>query len=79
MSSAEMHHDGQHHRKNPGQGLPGVGATTEEFKTVDSRDPKFKQHRALDNDEAEVGRGTVGGPAAQEREPESAETVAAER
>lgn len=30
QTSVEMHHDGQHHRKNPGQGLnssmPGQGA-----------------------------------------------------
>ena len=33
----------------------------------------------MDNDAAIVGRGTVGGPAAEERIPESAETVASER
>jgi len=27
MSSSEMHHDGQHHRKRQGHGLAGVGAS----------------------------------------------------
>ena len=75
MSSKEIRHDGD---TSGGKSLEGVGASTREFKTVDERDPKMKQHRALDNDEAEVGRGTTGGPAAEEREPVSAETVAAE-
>lgn len=65
--------------KNPGKSLEGMGASTAEFKTVDERDPEMKQHRALGNDKAEVGRGTVGGPPAEERVPESAEAVAAER
>ena len=73
MSSREERHD-----DNRG-GLQGVGATTTEFKTVDARDPDMKHHRALDNDDAEVGRGTVGGPAAEEREPVSAEQVASGR
>ena len=34
--------------------------------------------RALDRDEATIGRGTAGGPAAQEREPESATAIASE-
>ena len=79
QSSAEMRHDGEKGRKNPGQGLQGVGAATQEFKTVDASDPKFKQHRVLDSDEAEPGRGTIGGPAAEEREPVSADQVASER
>lgn len=53
------------------QGLQGVGASgAQEFKTVDQRDPKFANHRAIDNEDAEAGqRGTVGGPAAEERIP----------
>lgn len=78
QTSKEIHHDGEQGRKNPGASLEGVGAATREFKTVDERDPKMKQHRALDSDEAEVGRGTVGGPAAEERVPATAETVASE-
>ena len=80
MSSAEIRHDGEKGRKNPGQGLQGVGASgVREFKTVDERDPDMKHHRALDKDEAEVGRGTVGGAPAEEREPVAAEQVAGER
>lgn len=78
QTSQELHHDGQHGRKNQGQGLQGVGATATEFKTADPHDPDMKHLRALDKDEAEVGRGTVGGPPAQDRVPESAETVATE-
>jgi hypothetical protein len=79
QSSKEIRHDGEQGRKNPGKSLEGVGAATREFKTVDESDPDMKHHRALDNDEAEVGRGTVGGAPAEERIPETAETVAAER
>jgi len=77
QTSAELHHDGEHHRKNPGHGLDGLksGATG---KTVDAHDPAFADQRALDKDEAEVGRGNIGGPSAEERLPESAETVATE-
>lgn len=79
MTSQEIRHDGEKGRKNPGKSLEGVGAATREFKTVDERDPDMKHHRALDNDEAEVGRGTVGGAPAEDREPVSAEQVASER
>ena len=79
QTSSELRHDGENTRKSPGKGLQGVGAATQEFKTVDACDPDMKHHRGFDNDEAEVGRGTVGGPAAQETIPESAETVAAEK
>ena len=75
QSSKELH-DGS---KETGGGFQGVGATTTEHKTVDQREPEHKQHRALDNDDAQVGRGTIGGPAAEEREPESAESVASGR
>jgi hypothetical protein len=47
-------------------------------KTVDPHDPAHAGQRALDKEEAEVGRGNVGGPAAEERLPEGAETVARE-
>ena len=76
QTSAEIRHDGN---KSTGKSLEGVGATTEGFKTVDASDPDMKHLRALDKDEAEVGRGNVGGPAAQEREPVGAEQVASGR
>lgn len=78
QTSKELRHDGMQTSKNPGKSLEGVGAATTEFKTVDPHDPKFAHHRALDKDEAEVGRGTVGGLPAQEREPETASRVAVE-
>ena len=78
QTSSERRHDGQRHRKNPGQSLEGVGKSGAMGKTVDSHDPGFANQRALDKDEAVVGRGNVGGPSAEDRLPESAETVAVE-
>ena len=75
QTSREIRHDGA---KSGGKSLEGVGASTREFKTVDESDPKMKIHRALDNDQAEVGRGTTGGPAAEERIPVTADDVGAE-
>ncbi|KAK5166656.1 uncharacterized protein LTR77_008200 [Saxophila tyrrhenica] len=77
QTSNEMRHDGEKGRKNPGQGGSEGLKQTEGFKTVDPHDPQFKDLRALDKDEA-VSRGTTGGPAAQEREPETATRVATE-
>ena len=76
QSSAEIRHDGQKGRKNPGQSLQGVGASTQEFKTVDASDPKFKDHRGIDNEDRVLGRGEI--LSAEEREAESAESVAHE-
>lgn len=70
MTSQELHHDGQAGRKNPGQGLDG------RQDTINAKDPAFAGQRALNKDEATVGRSDV--PSAEERLPESAETVAAE-
>lgn len=78
QTSAELHHDGQHSRKNPGQSLEGVGKSGASGSTVDPHNPDFAGQRALDKDEAQIGRGNVGGPSAQDRVPESSETVAAE-
>lgn len=72
MTSQERH-DGS----NAKQGLEGAGATVKQS-TVDPHDPKFAHHRAEDSDVATIGRGNVGGPAAEERLPESATTVATE-
>ena len=77
QTSNELRHDGEKGRKNPGQGLQGVGASTQEFKTVDHRDPKFKDHRGIDKEERVLGRGEI--PSAEEREPVGAEQLAAER
>ena len=77
QSSAEMRHDGQKGRKNPGQGLQGVGASgVREFKTADESDPKFKDLRGIDKEDRVLGRGEI--PSAEERVAESAETVAHE-
>lgn len=76
QSSAEIRHDGQSKRNNPGASLQGVGASTQEFKTVDHRDPKFKDHRGIDKEDKVTGRGEI--LSAEEREAESATTVAHE-
>jgi hypothetical protein len=78
QTSSELRHDGQHHNKNPGSGLTGVASGAPAFKTVDAHNPDFADQRALDKDEATIGRGNVGGPAAEERVPETADRVAAE-
>jgi len=80
QSSAELHHDGQAHRKNPGSGgVEGVGGQAT-GKTVDPHLPENQGQRALDNEDAQKRgpRGEVGGAAAQDRIPETAETVASE-
>ncbi|KAE8164912.1 hypothetical protein BDV40DRAFT_298003 [Aspergillus tamarii] len=74
QTSAELRHDGQQHRKNPGGGLEGVGA---------SKEPRTERQipglRGLERDEAQGGqRGDKGALAAEDRQPESAETLAAE-
>ncbi|KAK7706043.1 hypothetical protein SLS57_009824 [Botryosphaeria dothidea] len=77
QTSVEQRHDGQHGRKKQGTGLVGVGATNTAGQ-VNHHDPGFASQRGLDKDVQTGTRGTVGGPAAEERLPESAETVAAE-
>ncbi|KAB8224880.1 hypothetical protein RU639_006566 [Aspergillus parasiticus] len=74
QTSAELRHDGQKHRKNPGGGLEGVGA---------SQEPRNERQipglRGLERDEAKGGqRGDKGALAAEDRQPESAETLDAE-
>jgi len=78
QSSAEIHHDGQSHRKNPGQSLEGTGATAGQS-GINAHDPAFADQRALNKDNAKVDGRDAGGAPAQDRLPESAETVAAER
>jgi len=70
QSSSELRHDGQAHNKNPGSGLTGIASGAKES-NINPHDPNMKNQRALDKDEAQVGRGNVGGPAAEERIPES--------
>lgn len=78
QSSAEMHHDGQAHRKNPGMGgAEGVGGTAQNAKLVDPHVPEMAGQRALDKDEAKIGRGDLGANA-EDRLPEGSETVARE-
>ncbi|KNG88496.1 hypothetical protein ANOM_003253 [Aspergillus nomiae NRRL 13137] len=74
QTSAELHHDGQKHRKNPGGGLESVGA---------SREPRLEREipglRGLEREEAQSGqRGDKGALAAEDRQPDSAETLDAE-
>ncbi|KAI9752750.1 MAG: hypothetical protein M4579_005506 [Chaenotheca gracillima] len=77
MTSSELRHEGEHHRKRQGQGLTGVGASVA---TGQSVDPAINPNqRALDKDEAVTGRGDKGALGAEEREPASAQEVAAEQ
>lgn len=78
QTSKELHHDGQAGRKNPGMGgAEGVGGSASQT-TIDPHAPEAAGQRALDKDEAVIGRGNVGGPAAEDRLNEPAETVAQE-
>jgi hypothetical protein len=71
-----------HGRKRQGQGLEGVGARVESKMDTTAH----PEQRALGRDDAAVGeafslagkRGNRGGPPAEERVPETAETVAHE-
>ncbi|KAF2461803.1 hypothetical protein BDY21DRAFT_329697 [Lineolata rhizophorae] len=79
QTSAEMRHDGEKHRAKQTHGLGGVGANVgTKNQMVDPHDPQFAGQRALDKDEAEIGRGNLGGPPAEDRLPANAEEVAAE-
>ncbi|PPJ57012.1 hypothetical protein CBER1_00580 [Cercospora berteroae] len=71
QTSKELH-DGTHTRA----GVEGVGGSANQT-TVDPHDPQHISQRALDKDEAVVGRGEKA--SAEDRVPENAETVAAER
>jgi hypothetical protein len=74
MTSNELHHDGG--KKPDGMGGPeGVGGSARQA-TVDPHAPEMAGQRALDKDEAVIGRG--GAADAQDRLNETAETVAKE-
>lgn len=70
QSSAELHHDGQSHRKNPGQGGNDGQKTTLEANTVDSRLPEHAFHRKPESDIIGGTRSNI--PSAEERIPDSA-------
>jgi len=72
QTSNELHHDGG---KSTGSSLEGVGARADQS-TIDPHAPEMAGQRALDKDEAKVGRG--GQPDAQDRLNETAERVATE-
>jgi hypothetical protein len=73
MTSNELHHDGG---KPDGKGGPeGVGGSAKQS-TIDPHAPEFAGQRALDKDEAKIGRG--GQPNAEDRLNETAERVAQE-
>ena len=69
QTSAELHGRGKKDRT----GLTGT-ATSESVQNdaVTGRDPKFANQRALGEDYPTGQRGNVGGPPAEEREPEQA-------
>jgi hypothetical protein len=76
QTSIELNHDGQHGRKKQTTGLEGTGAST-------SQDPGERQlpdQRGLEREEAVVSgtRGDKASRAAEEMNPESAETVSKE-
>lgn len=71
QTSNELRHDTQRTG-----GLDGLKSGAQ-GKTVDAHDPLHADQRALDKDEAVVGRSDV--PSAEERIPESSESVSAER
>lgn len=73
QTSSELRHD-----KSGGQGLTGLTSTGTSNDKTAGRDPAFANQRNLEEDVPTGQRGTVGGPAAQEREPETADRVAAE-
>ncbi|KAF2241233.1 hypothetical protein BU26DRAFT_525431 [Trematosphaeria pertusa] len=77
-TSTELRHDGQHGRKKQGLGTIGLGTTEEKGDVVQGRDPEFAHQRNLPEDVPSGQRGNIGGPPAEERVPESAETVAVE-
>jgi len=77
MTSQELH-DGSR-GKGQGRGLVGTGAKVgNKGEVVDGRDPYFADQRALEKDVPTGQRGNVGGPPAEERVPEDADTVARE-
>jgi hypothetical protein len=74
MTSNELHHDGG--KKSDGQGgAEAVGGSANQS-TIDPHAPEMAGQRALDKDEAKVGRG--GAADAQDRLNEPSETVAKE-
>lgn len=76
QTSAELRHDGQAHRNNPGLGgIEGRGGSASQT-GINAHDPAFANQRALNDDNATVGRSDV--PSAEERLPEGAQTVASE-
>ncbi|KAJ9298108.1 hypothetical protein DTO271G3_3713 [Paecilomyces variotii] len=71
----EIRHDGQHHRKRAGQGLEGVGASRPNEPDERAR----PDQRGIEREEARGGQhGDKGALAAEDKQPESAETIAAE-
>jgi hypothetical protein len=79
QTSRELRHDGSKGRAKQPHGLAGVGATVgNKGEVVNAHDPTFAGQRALDKDVPAGRRGKLGGPTAEERVPESAETVARE-
>lgn len=80
QTSSELRHDGEHTSKKHGGGLAGVGASVGSSNQMVDKDTQPKE-RALDKEEGKFagGRGDKGDdypqPPAQNREPESAESL----
>ncbi|RAL05521.1 uncharacterized protein BO80DRAFT_421544 [Aspergillus ibericus CBS 121593] len=74
QTSSELRHDGQSGRKGQSAGLEQVGASGS-----DKFERQIPGQRGLERDEAQAGqRGDKGALAAEDRDPEPAETAAAE-
>ncbi|KAF2087047.1 hypothetical protein K490DRAFT_57123 [Saccharata proteae CBS 121410] len=80
MTSQELHGDGHKPGSKARSGLAGVGASVgTDSKIVSGREPEFaKTQRAIDEDVPSGTRGKQNHPGAEERLPESADTVAHE-
>jgi hypothetical protein len=79
QTSSELRHDGQNSGKKQSTGLAGLSSGVGQGGgVVTGHDPQFAGQRNLEEDVPAGERGNTGGPAAQERLPEGAETVAAE-
>ena len=72
QTSTEIHHDAQHHKKKPGSGLEGVGASG---KGTNVNLAKLEREDEIDQNEKARQRGI----SAEDRLPESDDLVAAER
>ncbi|KAK8070516.1 hypothetical protein PG997_010719 [Apiospora hydei] len=75
QENVELRHDGQHTSKHVGSGLAGVGAADAGYDSVRAKGADLPEGVT----KGSRGKATDAYPTAEERLPESAETVASER